>query len=688
MNRSSTLQAVAAALFVTCFACIAATDEARPLDALPYTPALDVEAMDRSIDPCVDFYEYSCGGWKRRNPIPPDQAHWDVYTKLATENLQFLWGLLAKAAEPRADRTPVERQVGDYFAACMDVEAIERRGTGPLAPELGAIADLDAPEGLGVLLGRLHEAGGNGALLFGFSSLQDFDDANRVIAAVFSGGLGLPDRDYYLKRGRHLREARRRYVAHIEHMLVLLGESPRAARRQARSILALETRLARATLDNVAQRDARNLNHPVDAATLAAGSPHFDWRGYLVSRGLGGAGRINVTEPAFVQELDRIAGNVPLADLKAWLRFRLLADRAVLLPQAFRDEAFAFNSAYLLGIRTQPPRWKTCVRRVDADLGEALGQVFVAATLPAGTRAQALALVEGIEHAMAGRLQELTWMSEATKAQALAKLAAMRNKVGFPERWRDYSPIVIERGDYYGNVVRAARFEERRQLAKIGHPPDRDEWAMTPPTVNAYYDPQLNDMNFPAGVLQPPLFDPRIDAAPSWGNTGSTVGHELTHGFDDSGRRFDARGDLRDWWTAADAEAFESRARCLVDQYAKYTVVDDIHINSKLTLGEDIADLGGTILAYTAWKAATAGQALEPRDGLTPGQRFFVGMAQWACGDLTDEAKRMSATTDVHSPLRHRVNGVVVNMPEFAQAFACRAGQPMVKPPEQVCRVW
>lgn len=688
MNRSSGLRGVAATLCMLCLPVPCLPDEAQPLDALPYTPGLDVTAMDRSVDPCVDFYEYACGGWKRRNPIPPDQAHWDVYTKLATENLQYLWGLLEKASEPRTGRTPVERLVGDHFAACMDVEGIERRGTTPLAAELAAIAGLDTPAQLGVLLARLHETGANGGLLFGFSSLQDFDDSNRVIGAVFSGGLGLPDRDYYLKRDRRMREVRRRYVQHIERMLTLLGEAPRAARDQARRILALETRLARATLDSVEQRDARNLHHPTEVAALAAGSPHFDWRGYLAARGLGGTTRLNVTEPAFVQELDRLLGSTPLDDLESWLRFRLLADRAELLPQAFRDEAFAFHRAYLLGIRTQPPRWKTCVRRVDADLGEALGQVFVTATFAPQTRSRALAMIEGIEHAMAERLRTLPWMSESTKAQALAKLAALRNKVGYPDRWRDYSGVAIHRDDLYGNVIRAAQFEERRQLGKIGRPPERDEWAMTPPTVNAYYDPQLNDMNFPAGVLQPPLFDPRLDAAPGWGNTGSTMGHELTHGFDDEGRRFDARGDLRDWWTPRDAAAFESRAQCLADQYAQYTIVDDIRINSRLTLGEDIADLGGTILAYTGWRAAMSGRTEESREGLTPAQRFFVGMAQWACGHRTDEAARTSATTDVHSPLEYRVNGVVVNMPEFAEAFACRAGQPMVKPAERVCRVW
>lgn len=671
-----------------CLAALAAAADERPLDALPYTPGLDVAAMDRNVDPCVDFYAYSCGNWSRINPIPPDQARWEVYSKLANENLRYLWGLVEKAAEPRADRSPLERQVGDFFAACMDIEGIERRGTTPLAEDLAAVAALDRRDGLGVLLARLHDTGANGALLFGFASLQDFDDANRVIPAVFSGGLGLPDRDYYLKDDRRLRATRREYLAHIGRMLVLLGERPGEAKRQARKVLKLETRLARATLDLVARRDTRNLNHPMDAAGLASSSPHFDWPGYLAARGVTPGKRLNVTEPAFVAELDRIVAGVPLEDLKVYLRFRLLADRAGLLPTAFRDENFAFNARYLNGVQAQPPRWKTCVRGVDGNLGDALGEMFVGATFAASTREQAVAMVEAIERAMAGRIQSLPWMSEATRTQALAKLATLRNKIGYPQRWRDYSSVRIERNDHFGNALRAARFEERRDLAKIGRPPDRDEWEMTPPTVNAYYNPQLNDMNFPAGVLQPPLFDPRIDAAPSWGNTGSTVGHELTHGFDDEGRRFDAQGNLRDWWTAEDSAAFEERAQCIADQYAQYVVIDDIRINSRLTLGEDIADLGGTILAYAAWQATTAGQALESRDGLTPEQRFFVGMAQWACGDATPESKRLNAATDEHSPPKFRVNGVVVNMPEFAAAFACKAGQPMVKKPEDVCRVW
>jgi len=352
------------------------------------------------------------------------------------------------------------------------------------------------------------------------------------------------------------------------------------------------------------------------------------------------------------------------------------------------DEDFAFNRKYLLGVEQQRPRWKTCVGNVDADLGEALGRVFVERNFSEDMRAQALAMVESIQSVMGERLAQLPWMSAATRAEASTKLTTMRNKIGHPERWRDYGPVEVLRDDYFGNRQRAAAFEEARQLAKVGRAVDKDEWFMTPQTVNAYYDPQLNDMNFTAAVLQPPLFDPRIDAAPSWGNTGGTIGHELVHGFDDSGRNFDARGNLSDWWTEDDARKFEERAQCLVKQYGEYAVVDDIKLNSKLTLGEDIADLGGTVLAFIGWKAATAGQPLESRDGLTPEQRFFVGFAQWACGHMTDQEARVRAVTGVHSPLRYRINGVVVNLPEFAEAFQCQAGQAMVRKAADVCRIW
>jgi putative endopeptidase len=359
-----------------------------------------------------------------------------------------------------------------------------------------------------------------------------------------------------------------------------------------------------------------------------------------------------------------------------------------MLAQPIADESFAFNSAYLYGVKEQPPRWRTCVTRTDEDLGEALGQEFVASNFSADQRQKAAEMIEVIQDVMGQRIRQLDWMSEATKERALQKLAAMRNKVGYPGKWRDYGPVRIDRQDHFGNRLRAIAFEEQRLLSRIGKPVDPDEWSMTPQTVNAYYDWLRNEMNFPAGVLQPPLFDTSIDAAPGWGNTGATVAHELIHGFDDTGRNFDARGSLADWWTPQDAAEFEKRTQCLVDQYGQYVVVDDIKLNSKLTLGEDIADLAGMVLAYVGWKSVTEGLALEPREGLTPAQRFFVGNAQWACGHQTDEQARVLARTDPHSPLRYRVNGVVINVPEFADAFGCKAGDPLYKKPEEVCRIW
>lgn len=663
-------------------------DEPGPLAALPYTPGLDPAAMDRSAAPCEDFFTYSCGGWLRDNPIPGDQSSWNVYRKLADDNLRYLWGLLQAAADPDGDRDASQQKTGDYFAACMDTARLEQLGAAPLGEGLRAIASLRSRAEFAPLVARLHATGGNGEVLFAYTSLQDFDDAERVIGTLFSGGLGLPDRDYYLVDDAKMRATRQRYRQHIVSMLQLLGDSRGRARAEARRILAVETRLARATLTRVEQRDATKLNHPMSTTELAGRAPGFDWATYFSLRPTADMTRVNATEPAFMAAVGAVAGGSPLADLRAYLRWSHLRGNAASLSKAFVDEDFDFNRRYLFGVKEQRPRWKTCVANVDADLGEALGQVFVEQTFSPETRSQALAMVETVQHVMGERLAQLPWMSPATREEAATKLAAMRNKIGHPERWRDYGPVTVRRDDYFGNRQRAAAFEEARQLAKVGRPVDKDEWFMTPQTVNAYYDPQLNDMNFTAAVLQPPLFDSTIDPAPGWGNTGSTIGHELIHGFDDSGRDFDARGNLRDWWTEEDGRQFDARTECLVKQYGEYVIVDDIKLNSRLTLGEDIADLGGTMLAFIGWKAATAGQPAEPRDGLTPEQRFFVGFAQWACGHMTDEEARVRALTGVHSPLRYRVNGVVVNLPEFAEAFHCKAGQAMVRDPADVCRIW
>jgi endothelin-converting enzyme/putative endopeptidase len=658
----------------------------RPLAELPYTPGLDPAAMDRTVDPCVDFYAYSCGGWQRHNPIPPDQTSWSVYARTATENLQFLWGLLeAAAAKPGAERTPTERLVGDFFQACMDEKGIDALGVAPIASDLAAIDALKSKAALASLVARLHLVV-DGGMLFGFGSSQSFENSDEMVAWVSAGGLGLPDRDYYVKDDARSKEIRKAYLAHVEETLALSGLPRKKAAAGARTVMRIETALARASLTQLEKRDPKVIWHRTPTADLVRGSRSFAWADYLALSGAPPSAWVNVTEPAFLAELDRQLAKEPLDAWKTYLRWHLVRSMSPYLSTPFQRSSFGFYAATLRGAKELAPRWKRCVGWTDADLGEALGQVFVAKVFPPSVKADADTLVKLVQAAMARRIDALDWMGPETRKAAHEKLAAMKNKIGYPERWRDYSTVVVNRDDFAGNVARATAFETRRQLAKIGKPVDRTEWEMTPPSVNASYNPSMNDMNFPAGVLLPPLWDPRIDLAPGYGNTGGTVGHELVHGFDDEGRQFDAKGNLRDWWTESDAREFEKRARCVSDQYAQYTVIDDVKVNSKLTLGEDLADLAGLLLAWDAWKAATAGQKLGPRDGLAPEQRFFVGYAQWACANERPEDVRVRAMTDPHSPPAWRVNGLMPNVPEFAKAFSCKAGQPMVK--ENVCRVW
>ena len=658
----------------------------RPLTSLPYTPGIDTAFMDRSANPCVDFSKYACGNWLKLNPIPPDQPRWDVYGKLTFENQRYLWGILEEAADPKMQRSANRQKIGDYFAACMDEAAIEKAGIAPLRPYLDAIEKLRRVSDLPPLLAQLHLASMLTSALFGFGSSQDYANSNSVIAFATASGLGLPDRDYYVKTDAKSQEARAKYLTHVAQMFTLLGDQPAAAKTEAQTVMDIETALAKASLTRVELRDPHNLFHKMTAAQLGQLTPSFHWSDYWKAEGLLPQTEINVTEPKFFEEVERQLKTRPIADWKVYLRWHLIREESPYLPAAFVQANFDFYSKYLRGVTEMQPRWKRCVRYVDYNLGEALGQIFVEKTFSPETKTRALAMTDQIERAMQGEIENLDWMSPETKRQALEKLHAVRNKIGYPDHWRDYSTLTVVRGDFLGNRDRAVIFESKRQLAKIGKPVDRNEWQISPPTVDAYYDPQMNDINFPAGVLQPPLFDPKMDDAPNYGNTGSTIGHELTHGFDDQGRQFDAKGNLRDWWTAKDAQQFEKRAACVVDQYAQYTVVDNVKINSKLTEGEDVADLGGTLLAYIAWKAATQGQELQSTGGFTPDQRFFIGMAQWACGDERPESKRVTAMTDPHSPLEYRIDGVLSNMPEFWRAFSCKAGQPMVR--ANACRVW
>jgi endothelin-converting enzyme/putative endopeptidase len=587
--------------------------------------------MDRSAQPCEDLYQYACGGWIKNNPIPADQASWDVYGKLAQDNQRFLWGILDGLAAKTNDRTGSQQKIGDYFAACMDESRVEADGASPLKPLFAAIDSIHTRAELAAELGALHLGVRNGSFLFAFASNPDFENASSVIAFADAGGLSLPDRDYYTDTDAEHQRIRQQYEAHVVQTFVLLGESAGAAKADAAAVVRIESALARASLTGVERRDPRKLFHKLDRQQLDKLTPRFDWGAYLASLDAASVKTVNVTEPEFFAALNRVLASTPLPALKSYLRWHVVTATAPYLSKAFAEGSFGFFSRTLRGVPEQRPRWKRCVALVDAQLGEALGQEFVARAFPPELRVATMRMTAQIEQAMHDDILQLPWMSPATKVQAIAKLEAINNKIGYPDTWRDYATVEVRRDDFFGNVVRAARFESARTLAKIGKPLERGEWQMTPPTVNAYYDAQMNDINFPAGVLQPPLYDARMDDAPNYGDTGATIGHELTHGFDDEGRQFDAAGNLKDWWSAVDSDRFNERSQCIVDQYAKYVVVDDIHINSKLTLGEDIADLGGIILAEFAWRAQTAGKTLKDQDGLTPEQRFFVGYAQWAC---------------------------------------------------------
>jgi endothelin-converting enzyme/putative endopeptidase len=658
----------------------------KPLTSFPYTAGLDVTSMDKTADPCVDFYRYSCGGWMKNNPIPNDQARWSVYGKLYQDNQQFLWGILDQLSKQTSGRNANQQKIGDYFGACMDEAAVNKLGAKPLQPYLEQIAAMQSTKDLPALLASLHTSLRTEGLFFGFGSNQDFENSQNVIAFAEADGLGLPDRDYYTKSDEKSVDIRNKYVAHVQKMFELLGDKPEVAKAEAAKVMEIETAFAKASLTRVERRDPYKLFHKVDFKGLQAMTPDFDWSIYIKDIGLSAQNTFNVTQPAFYAELDKQLKALNLEDIKTYLRWHAAHAVAPYLSDDFVNENFNFFSKTLRGVPELRPRWKRCVTLVDDQLGEALGQEFVARAFSPELKQKASLMTRQIEHSMEEDINTLTWMNPATKQQALEKLHAIVNKIGYPDKWRDYSSVEIKPNDFVGNVQRATRFESKRALNKIGKPLDRGEWGMTPPTVNAYFNPQMNDINFPAGVLQPPLYDPKMDDAPNYGNTGGTIGHELTHGFDDEGRQFDALGNLKDWWTKADAKNFTDRAQCIVDQYGQYTVIDDIKINSRLTEGEDIADLGGLILAWMAWKDQTKNMNLESRDGLSPEQRFFTGYAQWACENDRPENLRVSAIADPHSPGKYRVNGLMLNMEEFQKAFSCKAGQPMVR--ENRCRVW
>ena len=644
----------------------------------------DVNAIDRTADPCIDFYQYACGNWIKQNPIPADQSRWGRFSELEERNREVLRQILEEDAKPSPSRDAISKQIGDYYFACMDEKGIEAKGLKPIQPQLDRIAALTDKKQLAAEIARLHARGASA--MFEFGSGQDFKDSNQVIAQFDQGGLGLPDRDYYLKTDAKSQEIRDKYLAHVQRMFELAGEPADQAKKDAGTVMAIETALAKGSLDRVSRRDPEKVYHKMTVQELEKLGPAFQWNEYFHDSGAPAFQDINVASPEFVKALNAEVQNRSLDDWKTYLRWHLLHSSATLLPAAFLNENFNFYSKTLTGTAEMRPRWKRCVDFTDRQLGEALGRKYVEKTFGTAGKERTLKMVHELEQALGENIEGLTWMTPATKQQALIKLKAITNKIGYPDKWRDYSSVAIRRDDAIGNSDRASDFESHRELNKIGKPVDRNEWDMTPPTVNAYYDPLMNNINFPAGILQPPFFDNGMDDAVNYGGIGAVIGHELTHGFDDEGRQFDAHGNLHDWWTEADSKAFDERAACIADQYSSFEPLPGVHINGKLTLGENTADNGGARIALMALMHVLAGNMPGKVDGFTPEQRYFLSFGQIWCANERPEAVRLQVQTDPHSPPRYRVIGTVQNMPEFQKAFSCKAGQPMAKP--NACRVW
>jgi endothelin-converting enzyme/putative endopeptidase len=645
--------------------------------AAPAASGVETLSLDRSVDACTDFYQFACGGWMAANPMPPDQQRWGRFAAIQERNFAILREIL-EAGQAGGD----EARAGDYYAACMNEGAIEARGLAPLEGDLARITGLARKEDLPALLAHLHGLGVNA--LFQFGSQTDRRDATQQIARVDQGGLGLPDRDYYLKTDARSLELKQKYVDHVQKVLELARASgdPSAA---ALAVLRIETALAEASLDRTTRRDPAATDHMMTTAEWQTLTRPIDWSAYVASTGAPAFSRFNVAVPGFFKALSTLVESTPLEELKAYFKWRLLNASAQLLPRAFADADFDFFSRTLGGQQQPLPRWQRCVTQTDSSLGEALGKAFVERAFGAAAKADTLAMVEGIKAAMEKDIAEAPWMSDETKRAARAKLETVVDRIGYPDNWRDYSSVRVTRDDALGNRQRAIAFERQRTLNKIGTLVDRNEWSMTPPTVNAYYSPDRNTINFPAGILQPPFYQAGRDPAVNYGGAGAVVGHELTHGFDDQGRKFDERGNLRNWWTEADAAAYETRASCIADQYSQYVVAGDTNLNGRLTLGENTADNGGVRLALMAYLAGP-GASAPVVDGFTPDQRFFIGFAQIWCENRRPEFERLRAATDTHSSGKYRVNGTVSNMPEFQRAFGCRPDAPMVR--QNQCRVW
>jgi putative endopeptidase len=647
---------------------------------------LNVADLDRSVAACTDFYHFANGGWLKANPIPPQYSTWGSFNELNERNNLLLRDVLESAArQAKTTRDADTRKVGTFYASCMDSAGAEAAGMKPLAVEMQHIDAIANRTQLVAQIAHMHAAGLGG--LFNFGSDQDAKNSSLVIATAFQGGLGLPNREYYVKQGPASDKIRENYVAHISRTFVLAGESSDAAREDASRVMALETKLAAASLTPVQLRDPTASYHPMSLEQADALMPGFQWQQYLSELGLARLTSVNIGQPDFFKAVSSAIQDAPIDDWKAYLRWKLLDAAASSMSSNFVNEDFSFRST-LTGAREMLPRWRRCLSSADRVLGEALGREYVKVAFTPEAKKKALEMADNLRAVMKERIEHADWMSEATRKQALVKLASFNRKIGYPDTWRDYSSLRVESAPYVVNILNARRFGAERDRAKIGKPVDRGEWGMTPPTVNAYYNPQLNEVVFPAGRLQAPFFHPTYDEGANYGGIGGTIGHEMSHGFDDEGRQFDAQGNLRDWWTAEDAKRYTERATVVEKQYDAYTVLDTVHVNGKLTLGENLADVVGVSVAFDAMERALAGKPRTTIDGFTPEQRFFLAYAQARRANVRPEQARLAIQTDPHSPGEYRVNGPLSNMPQFAKAFGCKPGDPMVRPDSLRANIW
>ena len=666
-------------------ACLSAIPSPAAGQASPI-PALKPSDIDGSAKACIDFYSFAGGGWIKANPVPAAYSSWSPFAELRERNNLVLKEVLESAAKSAPTTSdPYTKKLGTYYASCMDSAGAEAAGAKPLEAELARISAISSRQDLNGALAYFHSVGMSPG--FAFGSDQDAKNSSLVVVSANQGGLSLPNRDYYTKTDPASERIRTAYLAHIARTLALLGDSPDAAKTSADRIMALETKLAAASRTPVQLRDPLANYNPMAVTALNEMTPAFDWNAFMSGLGVNGISTVVIGQPEFFRALNSALTDTPVEDWKAYLRWRLVNRMSPYLSSDFVNASFAFQST-LTGAREQLPRWRRCLNSADAVLGDALGREYVKVAFTPEAKSKALAMIQNLRTSMGERISKAEWMSDATKQQAMVKLNSFNQKIGYPDEWRDYTDLKVENAPYATNYLHSRRFAVQRNLAKLGKPVDRNEWFMTPPTVNAYFAPQLNEIAFPAGRLQPPFFHPSYDDAANYGGIGGTIGHELSHGFDDEGRQYDSKGNLTDWWTKADGENYTARAKVVEDQYNAYTVLDSLHVNGKLTLGENLADIVGVSVAYDALQKSLAGKPRTKIDGFTPEQRFFLAYAQARRANLTPQAARLQIQTDPHSPGIYRVNGPLSNMPEFAKAFDCKPGDPMVRPDNMRAHIW